>query len=99
MKTLPLTQINNAMPVNKAPTGKGPVADLGFGDVLKNSIDNVNEQIQSAGEMSKGLVAGEHSNIHETMIALEKANISFRLMTKVQQKALNAYQEVMRMQV
>ncbi len=71
----------------------------GFSDVLRQSLDKVNNSMQEAGEMAVGLTSGKHSNIHETMIALEKANISFRLLTKVQGKVLGAYQEIMRMQV
>lgn len=98
MKTLPLAQIN----LKPAPvTGKSNVelATKGFADVLKKSLDSVNDSKAAASEMQMGLVTGAHSNIHETMIAMEKANISFRLLTKVQQKTINAYQEIMRMQV
>lgn len=99
MKTLPLTQIN-LKPLTPA-SGKADVeqASKGFADVLKKSLDSVNQAKMVASEMQNGLVTGAHSNIHETMIAMERANVSFRLLTKVQQKALNAYQEVMRMQV
>lgn len=71
----------------------------GFGDVLKTSIDAVNNRMAEAEGMANGLVSGEHSNIHETMIAMEKSNISFRLLAKFHSKAINAYQEIMRMQV
>ncbi len=71
----------------------------GFSEVLKKSVDAVNERMKAADAMAQGLVSGQHANIHETMIALEKANISFRLMTKVQQKAIDAYREIMRIQL
>lgn len=71
----------------------------GFADALRQSIDKVNGSMQEAEEMAVGLSSGQHANIHETMIALEKANISFRLLTKVQGKVLSAYQDIMRMQV
>jgi len=45
------------------------------------------------------LIAGESKNLHETMIAMEKADISFRLMMGVRNKIIEAYQEIMRMQV
>ena len=71
----------------------------GFGEVLKKSIESVNSMQQEADELTRGLMAGEHGNIHETMIAIEKAGISFRMMTSVQQKAISAYQEIMRIQL
>ncbi len=98
MKTLPLTQVN-IKPVQPSAKSSVELATNGFADVLKKSLDSVNEAKAVASEMQTGLVTGAHSNIHETMIAMEKATVSFRLLTKVQQKAIKAYQEIMRMQV
>lgn len=82
----------------KSPGAPG-VAGAGFSELLSRSITEVNSQAQEADLLVKGLASGEHANIHETMIAMEKSGISFRLMTKVQQKALDAYREIMRMQI
>ncbi len=71
----------------------------GFGEVLKESIGEVNKHINESAALSEGIMAGEHSNIHETMIAMEKSGISFKLLTKVQTKVIDAYKEVMRMQL
>ncbi len=97
MKILPLGQIQQPLDIDK--TTNGAAASTGFGDVLKKSLDSVNANIQEASKMSEGLVTGQHSNIHETMIAMEKSTVSFRMLTKVQQKVISAYQDVMRMQV
>lgn len=75
------------------------ISGTGFGDVLKKSLETVNSRMEEASALSEGLIAGEHGNIHETMIAMEKAGISFRLLTKVQQKAIQAYQDTMRIQL
>ncbi len=81
-----------------AKTGKeNPVG--GFGEVLQQAIGSVNKSLVDADAMAAGLASGQHANIHETMIALEKADISFRLATKVQGKAIDAYKEVMRLQL
>ena len=71
----------------------------GFGEVFKKAIESVNNSLNEADTLATGLASGEHANIHETMIALEKAGISFRLATKVQGKVIAAYQEIMRMGV
>ncbi len=71
----------------------------GFSEVLKQSIEAVNTAMQEAEASAAGLASGQHANIHETMIAMEKANISFRLMTKVQNKVIAAYTDIMRLQV
>ena len=70
-----------------------------FGDVLKDSIGEVNTLQKAADEAVKQMAAGEERNIHQTMIALEKANISFQLMIQIRNKIVSAYQEVMRVQV
>jgi flagellar hook-basal body complex protein FliE len=69
-----------------------------FTEALKTTLQAVNQRQQQADEaMSKGAVEGT-GNIHETMIQLEEADISTRLLLKVRTKALDAYQEIMRMQ-
>jgi len=98
MKMLPLESVLQKGVTSPVRTEKDNL-DAGFGDVLKKSIDSVNNRMQEAEKLSQGLASGEHGNIHETMIAIEKAGISFRLMTKMQQKAIQAYQDVMRIQL
>ncbi len=73
--------------------------DTGFGEVLSKSIAAVNDRANKADSLVEGLVEGRHANIHETMIAMEEANISFRLLTRVQNKLVSAYLDIMRMQV
>ncbi len=64
--------------------------------MLKKSIDSVSAEANKAEKLADGLISGKHANIHETMIAMEKASISFRLMTKMQGKIISAYQELMK---
>ena len=98
MKMVPLESVSQAAVARPEQKNKGN-GDTGFGDVLRKSIDSVNKGMQEADQLREGLVTGQHGNIHETMIAVEKAGISFRLMTKMQQKAIQAYQDVMRIQL
>ena len=100
MNTLPLQPVKFGETLATAQAAKNNKAQgIGFGDVLEKSINKVTDRIDEANALSEGLAAGEQGNIHETMIAIEKAGISFRLMTKVQQKAIAAYQEMMRIQL
>lgn len=73
-------------------------AGTGFGKILDKSLTAVNSQIQEANELAEGLVSGRNANIAETMLAMEKADISFRLLTQVQSKVVSAYQEIERLQ-
>jgi flagellar hook-basal body complex protein FliE len=70
-----------------------------FGDVLKDAISTVNEvQKQSDQEIQK-LMTGESQDLHATLIAVQKADLSFQMMMQVRNKIIQAYQEIMRMQV
>ena len=70
-----------------------------FGEILKDAISTVNElQKQSDQEIQK-LMTGESQDLHNTVIAMQKADLSFQMMMQVRNKIVQAYQEIMRMQV
>ena len=75
------------------------VEDNSFGEILKTSLNEVNQLQKDADQAIQELAAGNEKDIHQTMIALEKAEISFQFMMQVRNKIIAAYQEVMRMQV
>ena len=84
---------------NSARLEKGNASGEGsFVEVLKKSISEVNDLQKVAESASNELLKGNGS-IHNTVIAVEEADLSFRLMMKMRGKMLAAYQEVMRMQV
>lgn len=77
--------------------GVGPTEDT-FIDMVKSKVQEVNAQQNKADRfMQEGALKGA-SNIHETMVEMEKADLSLRLMLRVREKAISAYQEIMRMQ-
>ena len=76
-----------------------PRDDAGFGNVLTNVIDTVNKAQQSAGGMKRDFETGSSADLAEVMIAVQKADLSFRAMTEVRNKLVNAYQEIMNMPV
>lgn len=70
-----------------------------FSEALRKSIDQVNHfQIQADHAISE-LAAGRNKNIHETLLAVERADASLKLMMQVRNKVLEAYREIMRMQI
>ncbi len=71
----------------------------GFADMIKNSIESVNRKQVEADKAAAELASGQSSNIHEVMIKMEEAEISLRLMVQMRNKVVEAYQEIMRMQV
>ena len=70
-----------------------------FGTLLRSKIDEINQLKLEADDAVAKVELSDSGSIHEAMIALEKADISFKTMLQVRNKILEAYQEVMRMQV
>ncbi|HLW56302.1 MAG TPA: flagellar hook-basal body complex protein FliE [Bacteriovoracaceae bacterium] len=82
-----------------APDIQEPGASKTFGEFLQASISQVNNlQIEANTAMEK-LASGESQNLHETLLAVEKADIAFRTMNQVRSKVIDAYREIMRMQI
>lgn len=70
-----------------------------FAEALKSSVSAVNQAQITADRAAEQIAAGETKNLHEAMIRLEEADISLRMMVQFRNKAVEAYQEIMRMQV
>ena len=70
-----------------------------FSKVLTESIEKVNDLQKQADKAIDELAIGDSKDIVQTMIQMEKADVSFRLMMQVRNKILQAYEEVMRTQV
>ncbi len=86
---------------NKMPVEPGAgVGGADFAQLLKDSVNKVNETQKSAAGMSTAFEMGDPSvNLSEVMVAIQKANVSFTAMTQVRNNLLSAYKEVMNMQV
>jgi flagellar hook-basal body complex protein FliE len=70
-----------------------------FGNVLKSAMGEVGDLQEKASQSIQQMVGEGKGDLQETMIALEKADVSFKLMMQIRNKVLDAYQEIMRMQV
>ncbi len=70
-----------------------------FGEVLKDAIQTVNELQRNSDTEIQKLMTGESQDLHSTLIAVQKADLSFQMMMQVRNKIVQAYQEIMRMQV
>lgn len=73
--------------------------DKTFGEFLKDSVTQVNELQVEANVAMEKLASGESKNLHETLLAVEKADIAFKTMNQVRSKVIDAYKEIMRMQI
>jgi flagellar hook-basal body complex protein FliE len=99
-----VTSIPGAVPdlpaVDPARPGalSGPAQGGSFADALGQALQSV-EKLQVDADKSAEAVAMGGGNLHETALALEKADVAMRVATKVRNKLVDAYQEIMRMNV
>lgn len=70
-----------------------------FTEVLSEAVSKVNSEKVMAEQKVEQYVAGNGPSLHETLISLEKADVSFRMMMQVRNKLMDAYSEIMRTQV
>ncbi|UQD51704.1 flagellar hook-basal body complex protein FliE [Bacillus methanolicus] len=70
-----------------------------FATVLKEQIDKMNEAQNQSDLMTEKLARGENVDLHQVMIAAQKASITLQATIEIRNKVIEAYQEVMRMQV
>lgn len=76
----------------------GKSGESPFGDLLKNAVSDVNRLEDQARGAVNGLMTGSGVDVHEAMIASEKASMAFELALAVRNKAIQSYQSVMSMQ-
>ena len=88
-------------PIGSATSGKpARISNPGsFGKMLTDSIDQVNRLQVAADSSIKDLAMGKQTDIHRTMVAMEKASISFELLMQIRNKVISAYDRIMRMPI
>jgi flagellar hook-basal body complex protein FliE len=97
----PISRVDNqglAPQVKKSEAGLGKSGES-FDNILKKFVTDVNSLQIQADELQNKLATGEVTDIHDVMIAVEKANLSMELMLEIRNKIIEAYQEIMRMPV
>lgn len=99
--------MSNAIPSNSFPPliyqpgtagATGSAAPEGFGEALRNAIDQVEHLHSDSQQDTMQLLQGDRTDVHNVMIAIEKADVAFQLMMQVRNKIVNAYQQVSQMQ-
>src|SRR5262249_27067409 len=98
--TLPTPGVQGPSPLSQ-PSEVTPGQSSGdsFGNVLGKLISDVNTKQNAATAAVDGLQSGQAVPLHQAVIAMEEANVSFQLMVEVRNKLLDSYQEMMRMQI
>ena len=99
-KSIPAQEMEKLAPATPASTPAISQTGGGsFSNVLGQFVGEVNSKQAAAGDAVTGLLSGGNVSLHQAMIAMEEANVSFQLMIEVRNKLLESYQELMRMQV
>ncbi|MDP2872508.1 MAG: flagellar hook-basal body complex protein FliE [Bacillota bacterium] len=82
-------------PAPAAPASAGPT----FQNSLTQALRQVNELQLQAEDLAQALAAGQAQDLHQVMLAAEKANLSLQFTLQIRNKVIEAYQEIMRIQV
>lgn len=70
-----------------------------FSDYLQKALDNTNSLLTEADSLANDFAAGKIDNIHQVTIAAEKADVALQFTMQVRNKIMDAYSEIMRMQI
>jgi flagellar hook-basal body complex protein FliE len=92
----------NPYPVPLSPAGKEEKTKSGpatFSELFQEALHKVNQQQLEAEKAVQGLTSGEIEDLHQVMIATEKARLSLQLTVQVTNKVVEAYKEITRMQI
>ena len=73
--------------------------DKSFGEIFKDAINSVNTYQKEYESLNSQQILGDETDLHNVIIAGEKARISLELTLQIRNKAMEAYQEIMRMQI
>jgi flagellar hook-basal body complex protein FliE len=86
----------NQNPLQKVDTEKNTTS---FANVIQGYLKNVDHTVKEASDLSVKLAAGQIDNIHDVTIASQKSKLALELTVAIRDKAVEAYQETMRMQI
>ena len=91
------------LPIAGAP-GIGSVhptkpADVSFAKAMSQVLGDVNAQQTQSDQAIRQLAMGQANNLHDVMLSVAKADLSFRMVLEVRNRLTEAYQEIMRMQI
>ena len=90
------TKAEQAVKANALKEPQQPVSS--FSNMLSDSLNKVNDLQAEKNQMTKSFASGEHQNVHELMISMQKAGLAMNLTAAVRNKVIEAYRELSRTQ-
>ncbi len=95
----PISSLRILPAESNAPSLKSPgESKPAFREIIRDAIDDIDHLQGQAETKIAGVLSGNGTDVHNAMIAVEKADLSFQLMMQVRNKIVSAYQEISRMQ-
>jgi flagellar hook-basal body complex protein FliE len=95
----PIASVAGTPGINAAQSAAAPKAAEGFGDTISAALEAVSQSEFAADSVAESIATGGDASIQDLMISMTKAQLNVDLLVQVRNKAVEAYQEIMRMQV
>ena len=96
-------QLSSLFPTDLVPEARSgvhiPAGPGTFSQMVSNGLEEVNQKLLTSQTDLQRLATGDVQNLHQVMIQLEESRLSFQLMMQVRSRLLEAYQDVMKMQI
>ncbi len=100
MNDLTIPKLQTLLPeVGSAQKTSTDATPAPFSDFVKRSLNDVNRQLRDADQSVNDLATGKNQDIHNTMIAMQKAEVAFELVLQIRNKLISAYDEIRRMSI
>ncbi len=95
----PITPVTGATGLNAAQSAAPATAADGFGDTISNALQAVSESEFAADAIAESVATGGDATVQQLMVSMTKAQLNVDLLVQVRNRAVEAYQEIMRMQI
>ena len=99
INNIPTIESTLAGDISKVKSEENSTYGEAFGDMLSNTLETLNDSLNTANEGTESFLSGETENVHEVMLKMQEAHIQFQLVTEVRNKMVEVYQEISRMQI
>lgn len=95
----PISSVTGSAGVTAAQSAAAPKAAEGFADSITSALEAVSQSEFAADAVAESMATGGDASIQELMTSMTKAQLNVDLLVQVRNKAVEAYQEIMRMQI
>jgi flagellar hook-basal body complex protein FliE len=95
----PISSVVGTQGVAANQQATAPTAADGFGDKIASALQSVSDAEFEADSIAQNIATGGDASVQELMTSMTKAQLSVDLLVQVRNKAIEAYQEIMRMQI